>query len=195
MIIGNTSTFAIESGITNAYASHSLRALGFFLIYVGGRCYGRRSSDSTMLACSFDEVRDRIAHRGEHIAHFASGFSAGTIADAVRRALYAQDQESERFLGMRQAELSELIYARHILWAPDGDEAFDDGSFVLQFDVEDRVRLIAFKRDEAYSYDPTTLREMWLAGDSFYLILQQWYDAFETEWLAMSKGTFYFNGE
>ena len=32
--------------------------------------------------------------------------------------------------------------------APDGDEAFDDGSYVLQFDVGDRVRLIAFKRPD-----------------------------------------------
>jgi hypothetical protein len=75
-------------------------------------------------------------------------------------------------------------------WAPDGDEAFDDGSYVLQFDVDDRVRLIAFKhgeRGEGWQCDSATLRDVWLAADEFYRILQQWHDAFYAEWVAAPK--------
>jgi hypothetical protein len=50
-----------------------------------------------------------------------------------------------------QVGLRDMIYSRHILWAPDGDAAFDDGSYILQFDVDERVRLIAFKgRQDTY---------------------------------------------
>lgn len=69
------------------------------------------------------------------------------------------------------------------MWAPDGDAAFDDGSYILQFDFEDRVRLIAFKSDQGYSYDPATLSEVWMPAEAFYQILQQWRDSFEDEWV------------
>jgi hypothetical protein len=71
--------------------------------------------------------------------------------------------------------------------APDGDEAFDDGSFVLQFDVGDRVRLIAFKSCHNYLHDAGSLSDVWLAADDFYGILRQWHDAFESEWESTPK--------
>lgn len=170
MIVGDRSTFAVESAITKAYARLSFRALGFFVIYVGGRRYGVYKPDATLLACSFDEVGNRIARRGEHAAPFAAELDAGKIADAVRNAIYAEKPD-ESFFGNPRSEFRDLIYSNHLLWAPDGDEAFDDGSYVLQFDVEDRVRLIAFKTDEGYRHDPKTLSAVWLAADDFYQIL------------------------
>lgn len=187
MIAGASSMFAIESGITQAYERLSLRALGFFVIHVGGYRYGRYSSDATMLANSFDEVNDRIAHRGQHIAPFATDPDAGKIADAFRLALYADDHEQKLFFGIPKPKFSELIYSKRITWAPDGDEAFDDGSYVLQFDVNDRVRLIAFRLNEDGLHDHATLSDAWLPADDFYRILQQWRDAFETEWTATPK--------
>jgi hypothetical protein len=71
---------------------------------------------------------------------------------------------------------------------PDGDEAFDDRSYVLQFDVGDRVRLIAFRPMEGSClHDPATLRDVWLVANDFYRILQDWLDAFEAEWASMPK--------
>jgi len=80
LIDGKPSVLGIESSITRAYQRLSFRALGFFVIYVCGRCYGRRSSDSTMLACSYDEVERRIAMRGTHTVPFANESDAGKIA-------------------------------------------------------------------------------------------------------------------
>jgi hypothetical protein len=188
MIVGNPSTFAIESRITNAYERLSLRALGYFVIHVGGRCYGVRKPDATMLACSFDEVQDRIACRRKYTAPFASEADAGEIAEAFRNAIYGEHQK-ESYFGIPLAEFCTLFYTRvnDRMWAPDGDEAFDDSSFVLHFDVGDRVRLIAFKSDDDYGHDPTTLRDVWLAADDFYRILQEWRDGFEAEWVAAPK--------
>jgi hypothetical protein len=91
-MIGSPSVLAVESSITRAYERLSCRALGFFVIHVGGRCYGGRSVDATMMACSFDEVESRIALRGSHSVPFASEPDAGKIADRFRSALYAEKQ-------------------------------------------------------------------------------------------------------
>ncbi len=89
MIIGNKTTFAIESGITKAYERLGFRALGFFLVHIGGECYGVREPDATLLANAFDEVARMIADRGKHIAPFAAEPNARIIVDAIRKAIYS----------------------------------------------------------------------------------------------------------
>ena len=187
MIIGNPLIFAIESNITRAYEQLGLRALGFFVIHVMGRCYGVKSPDATMLANSFDEVGERIAQRGLYNASFAMEANAGEIAVAVSRALYTDCNEGELFFGIPEPQFTGTVYSNHHLWAPDGDEAFDDGSYVLQFDVENRVRLIAFSRGADSLFDPASLHDAWLAADDFYGILQNWRDSFESEWTSLPK--------
>jgi hypothetical protein len=186
MIVGSPCLLAIESGILEAYEQMSFRSLGFFVIHVGGRPYGRREPDSTMLACSFDEVERRIAERGRHTAPFATEPEAGKIADAFLNAIFADEQE-ERYFGIPLPEFSKFFYrgSKDCMWAPDGDEAFDDGSYVLQFDVDDRVRVIAFKCKDGPRHDPDTLSDVWLLADDFYQVLQRWHDAFEAEWTVL----------
>jgi hypothetical protein len=77
--------------------------------------------------------------------------------------------------------------SKHIQWAPDGDEAFDDGSYVLQFDVGGEVRLIAFKRGPDGRHDSSTLNDLWIASDEFYAVLRRWRDSFTEEWAALPK--------
>jgi len=177
--------FAIESALTIAYERLSLRALGFFVVHVDGRSDGLGAPDSTMLACSFDSVKRRIADRGNHLAPFAAKAEASEIANALNRAPYVDSQEKELLLGISSHELAGLVYADRLLWAPDGDEAFDDGSYILQFDVDARVRLIAFRRSSGFAYDPASFSDLWLPSDTFYGILQQWCEAFEADWIAM----------
>lgn len=188
MIVGDPARLAIESSITRAYSRLSFRALGFFVLHIGGRVYGVRAPDATMLANSFDQVRERLADRGTHIAPFAAHQDAGKIADAYRLAGYAPDQETKSFFGMPQPEFSDLICRRRLVWAPDGDEAFDDGSYVLQFDCGHAVRLVGFKfSEEGYLHQPGTLSDLWMEADEFYSVLAQWIAAFEAEWNAADK--------
>jgi len=187
MIVGDPSVIAIESGIMQAYERLSAYALGFFTIHVGGRRYGIPDPDATLMACSFDEVERRIAERGKHTAPFSCEPDAGKIADAFRDAVYAMEPEENHF-GIVRSEFTKLFSGPNgVAWAPDGDEAFDDSSYILQFDVEDRVRLIAFQPLEDGSHDPATLRDVWLGSDEFYGILQRWRDAFESEWASLPK--------
>jgi hypothetical protein len=185
MIVGDTSVFAVESEITQAFLKPSLRGLGFFVIHAMGRCYGIKSPSATMLANSFDAVGRRISGRGTHKAPFAEA-TAMDVANAYTDAIYLDRTHNERYFGMSGAQFTEVIYSNGLVWAPDGDEAFDDGSHVLQFDIEDRVRLIAFNRPDWF-VDPASVREAWLVADTFYDILRQWCERFVSEWESLQK--------
>jgi len=187
VIIGNKSNFAIEFGITKAYAELGLFALGFFTIHLSDIRYGVYEPDTTALGCSFDEVRERFLHRGKHIAPFATEPDAHKIAVAFSDAIYAPDQENEEFFGLSLESFSKLFYSNKLMWAPDGDEAFDDGSYILHFDLGNQVRLIGFKRDQGHYHDPLTLTDIYLEADEFYKILQTCAEAIEEEWKAALK--------
>lgn len=179
MIIGNKSKFAIESIITEAYERLSFRALGYFVIYVDNIKYGVDRPDASLLACSFDEVENRLLKRGLHTAPFSTELSANKIADAVCKSIYSEEQENEYFFEIPRDNFYDIIVANKLIWVPDGDEAFDDGSHILHFDVENKVRLVGFKR---YGNDISNLTDIWLNADEFYTILQLWLDTFKSEW-------------
>ncbi len=188
MIVGIPEEFAIESQISHAYEAPSLRALGFFNILLNGRRFGVREDDATMLANSFDEVSRRIGNRGNHVAEFGSHQQAAdAIASAVISSLYCEQPSPERLLGMTANELATLVHDRRLVWAPDGDAAFDDRSFVLHFDVGDQVRLIAFKRGEEGLYDTASLVDQWVRAEVFYSTLQEWRHRFGHEWARHPK--------
>ena len=145
MMIGNPLKLAIESEITQASERPSQMALGFFVIGVMGRSYGVREPNATTLGPSFNEVGRRIAGRGSHNLPVVMEADAGSVASAFRRVAYGELDANERFFGMAAGQFRDAIYSNHLVWAPDGDEAFDDGSYVLQVESQDQVRLIAFK--------------------------------------------------
>jgi hypothetical protein len=179
MLLGDPSVFAIESGITHAYNRLSFRALGYFVFHIRGHRFGVRKPDASMLALALDAVEYRINRRGTHIAPFAAEPDAGAVADAFRHAIYAPDDEVNLF-GMSQSEMAGLVISKHLEWES-LDQVFDDGSYVLQFDSGDQVRLIAFKARDDWRHNPSTLRDVWMSADDFYELLQQWRDAFIDE--------------
>lgn len=185
MIVGEVSVFAVESEINRAFERPSLRGLGFFVIHVAGHSYGIKESGQSMLACSYDQVALRLNGRGSHRASFASA-AATDIANAYNSAIYLDKVESGTYFGMSESEFINALNSNSVVWAPDGDEAFDDGSHVLQFDVEDQVRLVAFRISDS-QVDRATVREVWLSSDAFYSSLREWGDAFVAEWESLPK--------
>ena len=180
MTSGDPSTFAIEVSVSRrSILDDQTPHLGYFVLHVRGSRYGVCSPEATALGCSLDEVRRRVAHKGRHLASFA-GEKACEIADAFRKAVFAPEQEALSFFGMSRSEFTEVLYGQHIVWAPDGDAAFDDGSYVLQFDLEQNVRIIAFKSAaHGYGYDLSTLREVTIVATKFYSILQDLSGAYD----------------
>ena len=181
MIVGDPAIFAIESQITKAFERLSFRGLGYFVIHIAGRQYGVREPEATMLAVSFDEVGGRLGRQGKHLSNFSLASNPGTLADMYRKAFYnvGADKEMKSF--------ADAILSAGISWAPDGDEAFDDGSYVLQFDVEGWVRLIGFRCGADGLHDPTTLSDTWLSSAQFYGVLEKWQADFLKEWTTSVK--------
>lgn len=183
MIVGEPSEFAIESKITRPDVSSGIRGVGYFVIHVAGRPYGVRQDEATCLACSYDAVRRRLTSRGKHTASFSSEPDAHRIAEAFRKCFYSDSNEAI-YLGLARDHFETYFRrdAGDLLWAPDGDEAFDDSSYILQFDVGYQVRLIGFQCDKLGAIVGESLRDLWLPADTYYGICLQWADAFETDW-------------
>src|SRR5690242_20205886 len=59
--------------------------------------------------------------------------------------------DGDGYFGMSEAQFTKTLHSNSLVWAPDGDEAFDDSGYVLQFDLGDLVRLIAFRRPDSRS--------------------------------------------
>lgn len=181
MIVGDRETFAIESSITVVSASLGQRALGYFVIYVRGRQYGVSEPDASMLGCSFAEVNERIERRGSHRIPFLSDIDASLIAEAFLQANFNESARND-FFGLPASEFVGVVSSSKIQWAPDGDAAFDDGSYILQFDIENKVRLIAFQNSDYSDDHASTVDEAWLDSDTFYGVLLSWRDLFAADW-------------
>lgn len=170
MLIGDPKTFAVESEITQAYPSETQMALGYFNIHILGERYGVFQHDASLLGCSFHEVVERLERRGEHTAVLDSRYDGYAIAEQFLKAQYG---------GPSDPDLTDAVLARHILWAPDGDAAFDDGGHVFQFDVGSKVRLLGCINSQE---GPDRFSELWLDGEDFYRLLGAWRDAFFANW-------------
>ncbi len=133
-----------------------------------------------MLNASYDEVQKRVREQGLHAAPFAEEAAASEIADLTIKSLYGDQPASFGAWGMTQDELNTLIYSNDLLWAPDGDAAFDDRAHIFQFDVDERVRVISFQRGEDQpGFEPTTLRDLWVASSEYYGLLSSWIEKYE----------------
>ncbi|QEE29653.1 hypothetical protein FTW19_17665 [Terriglobus albidus] len=188
MIIGDPSIFAIESIISKVSEDQGLRRLGYFFIHISGFEFGVRTRSATMLANSFDEVGRRISGRGKHIANFSRSYSAQEIAVAAHAVLYAEGIPLSQLLGQpTEAVLNEIENAR-LVWAPDGDAAFDDGSIVLQMDVDREVRLIGFRNSGLQFSEIGDVSEAWLDSKVYYDdVLNEWARQFVEEWESLLR--------
>jgi len=177
MLVGDQGSFAIESAITQLLPGRSRSGLGWFVVHVGGKLHGVRQPSATLVDCSFDEVRNRIARRGTHQVPPLTDVRAAAIVDAFLDALY-RETARDSYFDMTGSEFGSYISDSKIQWAPDGDQAFDDGSYILQFDIGSKVRLIAFQNLESPADTASSIKEQWLESDAFYGILSEWSERF-----------------
>lgn len=182
IIVGDKSRFAIESYVTEYFERLSQRALGYFVIYIGGKVYGNRSAGATLLACSFDAVNRRLARRGTHIVSFGMEESVEKLVYCVHAALYEDCSPQMRFWNLSPEHFYDEIIAHEIILAPDGDAAFDDGSHILQFDQGNFVRLVAFKNSSDVTSGTDCLVDVKMNATEFYQVLENWHKQFELAW-------------
>ena len=180
--------FAIESHISSAYSNKGIMAIGYFLIQIKGVSYGVKENDATALANSYDAVIRRMEMRGKHIAPADLIILPSLeLAQITNSSLYGSiDNKDSWEFSIPSNELADIIYQNNLIWAPDGDEAFDDGSRVFQFDIDEEiVRLIGYKTTEDYNVH--TLSDLKMDSNEFYATLQEWSDSFYQEWQSLRK--------
>lgn len=188
----NKSAFAIESFVSTAYYQESIRAIGYFLIKINGISYGVKDDYATALACSYDSVMKRLEMRGRHTAPAdLIKLPALELAQMLNSLLYdypEDDRQDSWKFSTSKDDLINLIYTNDLLWAPDGDEAFNDDSRVLQFDMDNEtVRLIGYKTTEENRIIISTLTDLKTTSDEYYLTLKEWADGFYKEWQNSEK--------
>lgn len=181
MIVGDTSKFAIESEISVAFPEVHKIALGFFILHLANKSYGVRQADASFLACSLQAVRQRIANRGNHESFLAVVDDSAAIVDAVLGCLYSLTRQGDIFFGLSCQDFRTHIYSKNLIWAPDGDAAFDDGSFVLQFDIDGHIRLIGFSQGDAANMLPYDIADLTMGAQEYYALLEDWALHFEIE--------------
>ena len=184
---GDPRFFAIESHIAIAYSSGSMKALGCFLLHIAGKRFGVAERDATLLACSVEQVQRRLAMRGFHVAEYAENTDAYLIAKSAYDSVYNDCNDADLIMGVTYSSFTRQLINSEIVWAPDGDQAFDDGSHVLQFDIGSKTRLIGYRATKERHVDPDGIAEIIIDSDIFYSILQLWLREFETEWGEKNK--------
>lgn len=180
MIIGDASIFAIDSSVTAVYSVSDMKVLGSFCFHVAGKSYGVQHPQATMLACSVDAIQARIARRGAHLSSFSSR-SAAHVARLYLAGLYGVHYDTEEGLRTEAQSFAQESQLAQWVMAPDGDEAFDDGSHVLQFDLRNKVRLIAFRNEDGLDAMLDSISEVEMEEERFYSLLRDWDNAFRSE--------------
>ncbi|MGR4876186.1 hypothetical protein [Pseudoxanthomonas sp. LARHCG66] len=154
--------------MSKAFPEAGTFGLGSFQVAVNGLWFGVKGEDATLLACSRDEMERRVRSRGSHTAEYAES-SAEDVAKAYLLAVFGSESVLPLQKMEREAFLDSL-FKKSIPWAPDGDEAFDDGSVILQFDIGECVRLIAFRHGDGGLFD---LSDVTLSSAGYYACLQR----------------------
>ena len=168
--------------MSEVYEGRGQMALGYFAIDIMDCSYGIVKPEATLLACSYYSVIDRIELRGSHVAPFSSELDGKKIAQKFYDYKYGEASDNCGVFGLLRSEFMDIFHSNGIIWAPDGDQAFDDGSFVLQFDIDSRVRLLGFRVDDQGAVDVSSFSDCFMEAHEFYAVLQNWASAFILDW-------------
>ena len=177
IVLGHSDSFMLDTCVSLIYPGNRIsKSLGWFNIWISGHRYGCHEPDSTLLGNSYDRVGAIIRNRGGHTSAL-SEYPANDIALRLGGACFGGLEFAE-VQGMSSDELYADVIRRRLWWAPDGDEAFDDGSNVIIFDIGASVRLVGFRMtDNAEAV--VDVHESAVPEAVFYDLLIEWRNRFE----------------
>jgi hypothetical protein len=170
---GERDAFAIVCEVSEWLERDSQLGIGSFRYFVAGASFGRSEPDATLLGCSVQNVERRIRSRGRRVYLVEDGMNAAEIVSGYLR-LYSAAWIGDRGASLYRTASVEAYGRDGVVAAPDGDEAFDDGSHVLQFDRGDDVRVIAVRNFDTEAEALGSVREALLTADQFYGVLSKW---------------------
>lgn len=179
---GNRSIFGIESGVFEFIENPNQLGIGYFIIQMDGKEFGVKKERATILGNSYWEIKARLARKGRHTISFGEVASAAAISCSIANIIYNRHFKSEILNAEEIDELVRKLYENDLVWAPDGDSAFDDGSHIIQIDCENYVRLICFNNDETEDATLNSIVDLKISSLEYYGILADWRAQFSQNW-------------
>lgn len=139
---GTPSRFSVELQLHPDSSCSISQCYGKFRFWVAGVPYGRDELDASALASSYESLREHQKSFISDVPTWIEGQSPRELLQKVYWLIYeVTDDELERKLAVPE----EVDDARRAVIAPDGDEAFDDGSFVAYWKNRDEIVIAAGK--------------------------------------------------
>lgn len=135
MLFGDKSKFGLEIEVNEIYGNEFIGD-GFFVVYIDNICYGKRDKYAT----TFVSIVNDLLIFYSNLKNTNTGLE-NYSKEEIAICFYCQ--------GYSDANLSkykyELLEKTKYLYAWNPDEAFDDGSWVMHFDDDEKTRIIGFK--------------------------------------------------
>jgi hypothetical protein len=179
--VGNDQ-FYLESFVDSYLPDIGQMAIGYFSISIDGRAYGVKRKDASLLACSYDAVVRRLKASDSHRLSFGDKHPAHFYVHELLRAHLGDSSYQRCFTDEEREEFVAKLFSHELWWAPDGDAAFDDGSYVIQMDYPNYVRVIGFKYLESQSETLASISELRMDSGEFYDVLEEWSGRFLEDW-------------
>ncbi|MBB4100454.1 hypothetical protein GGR46_004026 [Sphingomonas kyeonggiensis] len=182
ILVGNPEMLAIESCVDEFVAQKSQMGIGYFLIHVGGRQYGVKKPRACVMGNSYNEIVSRISQDGKHILNSSSKIDSKELSIYILNSIYNRGFEGGVIPSQWSKEIDDNLYANALIWAPDGDSAFDDGSHVVQVDDGQFARITAFINAETQDEFENSISDVILRRETFYETLGAWAREFDGQW-------------
>ncbi|MCA9290144.1 MAG: hypothetical protein KDA25_03385 [Phycisphaerales bacterium] len=167
-LFGDQQRFAVEV----RYGSDSARdigsAFGRFRLWIRGQSFGCPGDSSSCFAPSGESLRQRWRQRGQHHADWVDRERPLAALREVHELVYLLTDDDLAERGLQPNRVAEAV---NLMMAPDGSEAFDDGSLVIQWDTDDQVIVAGTIVTDEGVDDSIAL--IALANNEFYGIIQE----------------------
>ncbi len=176
MLFGNKEKFAIEFEVKEIYHDKRFIGDGFFVVYIDGFMYGRKEDDATSFGCIRSTLKYFDVLQSPSKNPF-NKYECYELCDkfydtAYRMERRYKEEEIKDFI--KEAEITYDKRENCLLdyWTP-MEEAFDDGSFVLQLNEGDSVRLLGFKTSDDETYNIENVHGAIIQKEKFSSIIQE----------------------
>lgn len=176
MLFGNKEKFAIEFEVKEIYHDKRFIGDGFFVVYIDGFMYGRKEDDATSFGAirgTLRESHDSFFHLKNPFFHYKDFETCDKYYDCSYRLVnrYTEDNLKD-FRDVYKIGYEHNGERFIVSWAQ-MEEAFDDGSFVLQLNEGDSVRLLGFKTSDDETYNIENVHGAIIQKEKFSSIIQE----------------------
>lgn len=171
---GDVRTFAIDTALHPECLRTHQEAFGRHQLWVGGQVYGRHDEDASCLAATFDNTVRIFQERGSF--ELPGPISPIEALELAHKVIFLGDELLPMHL---RPFINSCGYWSRRLLAPDGEEAFDDGAFVMPIEHRGDVIIAAAFSNAHGLIGP--ISEARMIADDFYQVLGGWINWYRTQ--------------